>query len=220
VKPDRSPLPFVIARLARDSKPVTPLPSPLARWGVWTLKAAAAAAIVTILLGLRPDLALYLRTPRFIVAAIFTSLLALTAAGIAFMLSVPGALQSRIARVVPLIAVIAWAALIWMRMTAIGDPIAEIVATPRHPGCVALILIVGALPGIWLFDMLRRAAPLETRWTGMFAALGALAFGALGTQFICPIDAPGHQLLWHFVPVIVLTFVGLALGAGTFRRLP
>jgi len=94
-----------------------------------------------------------------------------------------------------------------------------------------LILTISALPGIWLFDMLRRAAPLEARYTGVFAALGALACGALGTQFVCPIDAPGRQLLWHFVPVIVLASLGLAMGARlsrwrrttsaeTFRRLP
>jgi hypothetical protein len=231
VKPERAPLPLVIARLARDGVPVTPLPSPLARWWAWTLRAAATAAVVTIMLGVRPDLALRLREARFLLAATFTGMLALTAAGHAFMLSVPGASPRRVVRVLPLIAAIAWGTLLWIRMTMLGDPIAEIVATPRHPVCIVLILTISALPGIWLFDMLRRAAPLETRWTGVLAALGALACGALGTQFVCPIDAPGHQLLWHFVPVIVLTSMGLAIGArlsrwrrpttaGTFHRLP
>jgi hypothetical protein len=231
VKPERAPLSVVIARLARDGVPVTPLPSPLARWGLWALKAAAAAGIVTIVIGVRPDLALHVREARFVLAATFTSLLALTAAGNAFVLSVPGASLNRAARVIPPIAAIAWGILLWLRMSAIGDPFAEIVATPRHPACVLFILTISALPGIWLFDMLRRAAPLEARWTGVFAALAALGCGALGTQFVCPIDAPGHQLLWHFVPVIVLTSLGLALAtrlarwrrttsSGTFRRLP
>jgi hypothetical protein len=231
VKPERTPLSLVIARLARDGVPVTPLPSPLARWWAWTLKAAIAAAIVTVVLGLRPDLALRLREARFLLAATFTGTLALTAAGNAIMLSVPGASNRRATRVVPLIAAIAWGSLLWIRMTGLGDPLAEIVATPRHPVCILLILTISALPAIWLFDTLRRAAPLEARWTGVFAALGALACGALGTQFVCPIDAPGHQLLWHFVPVIVLTSLGLAIGArlsrwrrmtsaGTFHRFP
>lgn len=231
MKPERAPLPVLIARLARDGVPVTPLPSPLARWRVWTLKAAVAGAIVTIVLGLRPDLALRVREARFILAAAFTGMLALTAAANAFRLSVPGASPGRAARVMPLIAAIAWASLLWIRMSASGDPLAQIAATPPHPVCILLILTINALPGIWLFNMLRRAAPLEVRWTGVFAALGALACGALGTQFVCPIDAPEHQLLWHFVPVVVLTSLGLALGArlsrwrrttssGTFPRLP
>ena len=219
MKPERAPLPVVIARLARDGTPVVPLPSPLARWAQWTLMAALAAAIVTILFGVRYDLAFHLRDVRFILAATFTGLLALTAAADAFLLSVPGVSPGRVARTMPLIAAIAWGALLWTRLMATGDPVAAIVATPRHPGCVVLILSISALPGIWLFRMLRQAAPLETRWTSLCAALGALACGALGTQFVCPIDAPGHQLLWHFVPVIVLTLVGVVLGAGTFRRL-
>jgi len=113
-----------VARLARDGVPVTPLPSPLARWWAWTLKAAIAAAIVTIVLGVRPDLALRVREPRFVLAATFTGLLALTATGNAFLLSVPGASTRRAMRLVPLIAAIAWAALLWIRMTAIGNPIA------------------------------------------------------------------------------------------------
>jgi hypothetical protein len=220
VKPERSPLPDVIARLARDGTPVTPLPSPFARWGAWTLTATVVAAIVTILLGLRFDLALRVHEAPFILAAVATGILALTAAYGAFVLSVPGAPHDRVVRVVPLIAAIAWAAVLWSWMTAIGDPVAEIVATPSQPACVLLILSISALPGIWLFDRLRRAAPLALRWTGLLAALGALALGALGTQFVCHINTPGHQLLWHFIPVIVLSFAGLAIGAGTFRRLP
>jgi hypothetical protein len=216
VKPERSPLPLVIARLAKDATPVTPLPSPLARWGRWTLRAIAAGAIVTVLLGLRPDIAARAVDARFVVAALFTGGLALSAAAAAFILSVPGAAGGRVARVVPLMSAIAWATLLWTRLTAIGDPIAQIVATPWHPVCVLLILSVGGLPSLWLFAMLRRAAPLQTRWTGALAALAALALGALGTQFVCPIDAPGHQLLWHFGPVILLTTVGLLLGARLF----
>ncbi len=231
MKPERAPLPLVIARLARDAAPITPLPSPLARWGLWTLTSALAAAIVTIIVGVRPDLAARAHETRFVFSATFTGLLALPAAGNAFMLSVPGLSQRRIVRMVPLIAAIGWGTLLWLRMAAIGNPFVEIATTPRHPSCVVLILLISALPGIWLFEMLRRAAPLQARWAAVFAALGALACGALGTQFICPIDSPGHQLLWHFVPVVVLTFVGLALASrlsrwrhlsspGTFRHLP
>jgi hypothetical protein len=233
VTPERAPLPDVIAHLARDGRRVAPLPSPLARWRAWTLRAAIIATIVTLALGVRHDLPSRAHDTRFLLAATVTGLLALTAAGIAFMHSVPGALRgrSRVARVTPLIAAIAWAGLLWIRLAALGDPLTQIAATPRHPACVYLILTISALPGVLLFGMLRRAAPLDPYWTGMFAALGALALGALGTQFVCPIDAPGHHLLWHFVPVIVLTFVGLGLGshlsrwhrqtsAGTFRRLP
>lgn len=227
MKPERPPLPLVIAQLARDAAPVTPLPSPFARWATWTLKAVTAAAIVTILVGflprLRPAFAADVRDPRFLLAALLTGGLALTAAGAAFALSVPGVARDRLARVVPLLAAIAWATLLWTRLLAIGHPVAHIAAVPWHPVCVLLILTISALPGLWLFGMLRRAAPLQTLWTGALAALASLALGALGTQFICPIDDPAHHVVWHFTPVMVLTFLGLALGSRVFdwrRRAP
>jgi hypothetical protein len=221
VTPERPPLPRVIAQLARDATPVVPLPPPSVRWMSWALKAAAAAAIVTILLGLRPDVGARVHDPRFVAAALVTLALALTAAAGAFTLSVPDAGARRAVRAWPLLAVSAWATLLWLRLTASGEPVTQLAATPWHPACVLLILSVGALPGIWLFAMLRRAAPLQPLWTGALAALASLALGALGTQFVCPIDAPGHQLLWHFTPVVLITFVGLALGARLFdwRRL-
>lgn len=219
--PERSPLPLVIARLARDARPVAPLPSPSARWITWTLGAAVAAAIVTMLLGLRHDVTARLHDARFVAAAAVTFALALTAAAGAFVLSVPGAGARRVVRVVPLLAALAWGTLLWLRLSAAGAPVTQLAATPWHPVCVLLILSIGTLPGIWLFAMLRRAAPLQPLWTGALAALASLALGALGTQFVCPIDAPGHQLLWHFTPVVLITFIGLALGARLFdwRRL-
>jgi hypothetical protein len=234
VKRERPPLPLVIAQLARDAAPVEPLPSPLARWCAWTLSAIVAGVIVTILLGflprLRPVVAAPVHDPRFVLAALATGGLALLAAGAAFALSVPGAARGRFVRIVPWLAAIAWAAVLRTRLVAIGDPVAQIVTTPWHPVCVLLILTISALPGFWLFLMLRRAAPLQSLWTGALAALGTLALGALGTQFVCPIDAPAHHLVWHFSPVIVLSALGLVLGArvfdwrrrgaGTFRRLP
>jgi hypothetical protein len=234
VKPERPPLPLVIAQLARDAAPVTPLPSPIERWREWTLKAVIASSIVTILIGflprLRPVVEAHVREPGFVFAAFATCGLALIAAAAAFILSVPGAACGRAARVAPLLAAMAWAAVLWTRLVTLGDPVARIVATPWHPVCVLLILSIGALPGIWLFNLLRHAAPLQTSWTGALAALAALALGALGTQFICPIDAPEHHWVWHFSPVVLLTLVGLPLGAhafqwrrrttGTFRPLP
>lgn len=217
MKPEPAPLPLLIARLARDGAPVAPLPSPLVRWSVWTLKAAAAAAIVTLLVGVRPNLGVHVQEARFVLAVILTGTLALTAAANALRLSVPGVSLGRIARLMPLIAIVAWAALSWIRLMAIGNPMTQIAATHPHPTCALLIVAISALPGLWLFALLRRAAPLETRWTAAYAALGAFACGALGTQFICPIDAPGHLLLWHVLPVVGLTVVAFAVGPRLSR---
>jgi hypothetical protein len=49
-----------------------------------------------------------------------------------------------------------------------------------------------------------------------FAGLASLAVGALGAQFVCSNDAAGHQLLWHFTPVVLLTVASIAVGSSLF----
>lgn len=215
--PERPPLPLVIAELARDVPPVTPLPSLWTRYMMWTAKAVVAGAIVTLLCGLRPDLGTRLQETAFLVPVLTTLGLALCAAAGAFVLSVPGVERWHAARWPALAAAIGWGAWLWTRLLAAGDPVDQLTATPPHPACVLLILGVSALPGLSLFTMLRHAAPLQTRWTGVLAALASLALGAVGTQCICPIDAPAHHVLWHFAPVVVLSVGGLALGAHLFN---
>ena len=73
------------------------------------------------------------------------------------------------------------------------------------------------MPGIALFMMVRRAAPLRAAWAGLLAVLATAAVGVLGANVICPNDRPLHMLLWHVAPLMLFAAIGAALGTWLLR---
>jgi hypothetical protein len=94
-----------------------------------------------------------------------------------------------------------------------GSSLSRIAAFPVHVGCVAQIVALSLIPGLALFTMLRRAAPLRLSWSAGLASLAAFAAAAAGTQFLCPINDPAHLLVGHAVPVAALALAGALIGS-------
>lgn len=211
----------LIVELARKASPVTPLASPSVRFARWAVVMSGLAAVGVFLWGPRADLAAALRQPAYASRLIITLLTALLAGAAAFVLSVPGAERSRAQRMLPFVAVSAWAVLLAVLLVGGGDPVARVMAFPVNWPCGFKILSFSLIPAVVLFTLLRRAAPLQLVWSAALAALTASALGAVATQFICPVDDPAHQLVGHVAPVVVLAMTGTALGYRSldwFRR--
>ncbi len=83
--------------------------------------------------------------------------------------------------------------------------------------CVYKTTSVATVPGVVLFLMVRRAAPMRAAWAGLLAILATAAVGVLGANIICPNDRPWHMLLWHVVPLMLFAALGAALGAWLLR---
>ena len=81
--------------------------------------------------------------------------------------------------------------------------------------CVYKTASVALVPGVALFVLVRRAAPLHAAWAGLLAILATAAVGVLGANVICPIDRPLHLFLWHVAPLVV-AFAALGAGLGTW----
>jgi len=208
----------LIVELARTASPVTPLAPPFVRFVRWAAVMFVVAAVGVFVLGPRPDIADALGQPAYIARLLATLLTALLAAIAAFVLSVPGAERTKAQRIVPFVAVCAWAALLGTLLIAGGDPVARVIAFPVNWPCPYKILGFSLVPGFALFALLRRAAPLEPMWSASLAALAATAFGAVATQLICPVDDPAHQIVGHVLPVIVLAMAGTAIGFRALDR--
>lgn len=103
-------------------------------------------------------------------------------------------------------------ALLWV--TAIGYSFvsAQSIVGGIGLNCIRDIVVLGLLPGALLFFMIKKAAPLGLGKVGAFAALSVAALGAVGTQFICTNDDPLHALIWHYVPVLLLGWLGVVIG--------
>jgi len=209
----------LIDRLVRDATPVRPLASPAVRLARWALVSASCLAAGVALAHLRRDIGQAMWTAWFLMQAGLLIGTALLAAAAALLTGVPGAQHGVAARVLPLGVIGAWAG--WL--------ISIIATRPDHarvwwptvaPHCAMNVTLLGLVPGLLLWSLVRRGAPLRPAWAGLLAMLTAAAVGAFGTQLLCPNDDAAHLLVWHFGAVAVLTVAGIALGRQFLRWVP
>jgi hypothetical protein len=207
----------VIRQLAAEAKPVRPLRPIAVRVAGWFVIAALSLAIVMLLMGVRRELGDAADRTDFAIEATLLLLTALSAVIGALLVSIPGAGEPRRVRWLPL--GLAAACL----MLAAGE-LAYAAVTGAPTGrltfawhCVYKTTSVAIVPGIALFVMVRRGAPLRSAWAGLLAVLATAAIGVLGANIICPNDRPLHMLLWHVLPLVIFAGFGAALGRWLLR---
>jgi hypothetical protein len=202
----------LIVELARTAGPVRPLPSPSVRLARWAATMVPLTAVAAIVVGLRADVVTVMFQPVFLGIAVVTLGTALLAAASALILSIPGAERSILQRVIPLVGGGLWVVALSVLLTTGGEALERLLRFPLHWACVIEIAALSVLPGLVLFAMVRRAAPLRRAWSGALATLAAVGISATATQFICPLDDPAHQLVGHVLPVAALSVLGAFVG--------
>ena len=205
----------LIDSLVRDLEPVSPLPLPAVRLWRWAAGSVALVAATVAVLGRRGDFATAVFTQPFLAHALFLILAAVSSAGAALALAIPGEPLRAWRRVAPPLALAAWVA--WL-----AGELMPFAATGGAPwpaagwGCVAKAFAIGVTPGLLMAVMVGRAAPGDVRGTVTFAALAAAAVVALGVELTCPLDGAMHLLLWHAGPVMVVVLLAALFGRATF----
>ncbi|MGX6571273.1 NrsF family protein [Cupriavidus necator] len=195
----------LIDSLVADATPVRRLHRPSVRVACWLLLAALLLALVALVHGVRPDLALKLQQPVYVTnvaAAIVTGILAAAAA---FIASVPG--RSRRWLLLPLPSLAVWVGTIgydcltnWVEIGPEGMSPGE---TAR---CFATLVVVSTPLSIALTAMLRYVARLSPAPVAMCAGLAVAAMAATSLLLIHPLDASVMVLLWNLG--VALLFVG------------
>jgi hypothetical protein len=202
----------LIVQLAHGVAPVRPLPPPAVRLVRWFVFVLLFAALGVLLLQPRADVTTALRAPIYVTRELTTLATAGLAAACALVLSVPGAEPSSRRRMWPLVGGVSWVVVLTVVLIQGGDAASRLGAFPVNPRCIYQIVGLSIVPGVTLFAMLRRAAPLHLMSTAALASLAAITFGAAATQLLCPVDDPAHQLVGHVLPVALLTVLGAILG--------
>lgn len=201
----------LIHELAKQGQPVKRVGPPIARFFRWAAVAVLCVAVGVAVFGFRADLEYTSRSPMFLLQAALTLALGALSGLSAFILSVPDKAKPWL-NIVPGTTLLLWLVVL-VRALLSG----ENVQAGLGVACVRDILALGLPPGVLLYLMLKKAAPLNVGRVGVLAALGVAALGALGTQFICRNDDPLHILVWHYVPVLVLGGIGILLGRLLLR---
>ncbi|WP_137156324.1 DUF1109 domain-containing protein [Rhizobium sp. FKL33] len=205
----------LIALMAKDAKSVKPLGPAFSGW--LALGAAASALLLIATIGLRPDLAAMIATPRVAFKIALTLLLAFSAILLARRIGEPGASLR------PAFTLIGIAGL-----ALVGGVVAELAALPRQNWmtsligrnsnyCLIAIPTLSLMPLAGLMLALRRGAPGHPALAGAGAGLAAGAAAAAIYAWHCPDDSPLFVACWYMLSILTVTLAGSLIGARALR---
>lgn len=201
----------LVKTLAANVAPVTPLPSPHIRMLIWLSISVAYAALVVMLVGLRPDIEVKLSDPRFVLEITAAFMVSMLAAAAAFCAECPG--RPLWERFVPVPAIVLWLASLgggcWQAWIQNGPTGLTIVPDLL---CFPSIMLVGIVPGILILAMIRRGAPIAPITTVFLAMLAVGALGAAALRLFHTQDASIMVLVWQFGSVAMLAALGGLFG--------
>jgi hypothetical protein len=200
----------LIRELAAQVHPVRPVRRPLARFGAWAIVTVVWIAAAVTAIGVRSDYASGWHVTAFARDLALPLALGLVAPILAFVASVPG-YSGRWWQLVPVALVASWLVVVVIGLWG-GD--GHVGAGVR---CIRNLIAFSFPPGLLLYFMLRRAAPLDQGPVGMLAAVGIAALAHVGTRFVCHNDGAVHVLAWHCSFVLLLAGFGGLLGRALFR---
>ncbi|WP_018261001.1 NrsF family protein [Methylobacterium sp. WSM2598] len=193
---------ILVEALARDLRPVRPLPSPLRRGLAWCA-AALGLALLTLPFVDVQALRLRMGVPDLALAALGAVLTAAAAAFAAFCTSVPG--RSPRWALLPLPP-----AALWLAASGLGclrawiAPGTDLPDAGEMRGCAVFLVAVSLPLSLLLAAMLRRACPLRPVLTAALAGLAAAAAAAAILVLFHPHDATGTDLAVHAATVAVV----------------
>ena len=153
----------------------------------------------------------YDRFPAFARDLVLPSALALASLMAAFAASIPGAHGRRWALIA------AGALLAWLLVVVAAALEGDHGHVGTGVGCLRNLAVFSLPPGLLLYLMLGRAAPLDRGTVGTLASMGTSALAHVGTRFVCHNDGALHVLVWHFSFVLLLSGIGILLGRALFR---
>lgn len=202
---------FLIEKLSQSNRPVHQLSPPLVRLARWVGVSLFCVGVGVSLFGVRTDIEVVIHQFGFNFQVLSSLGLALLSALSAFILSVPDKEKNWVSAL-PLATLVLW--LVSISLSFYG---VESVKGGIGLSCIRDIVVLALVPSIFLFVMLKKAAPLQRGRVGVFAGLSVGALGALGTQFICHNDDPLHVIMWHYVPVFTIGILGFWFGKFLLR---
>ena len=196
-----------------------PLPHPMKQALFWIIGTLVYLAAFSVYKGFRVDIAVKFAEPLYIAELVFMSLTAISAAWAALCLSRPDCYQMPWIKYVPFDFLVLWAAVAFLGSESLnGAHIFHTVALCQFD-CPWNIFLFSLPPGIALFFLIRKGAPIQLYWAGSMATLSVTAFGYLSMRLVEMNDNPAHLLVWHALPVMVMSIAGILAGKYTLRWL-
>jgi len=199
----------LINELAQDTAVVKPARHPAVLSIEWILAAAFYLATALIFFGYRPDLTAKLQETWFLAEIVVLVAIFLTTTLSAALLSFPDMHQMPRFTLIPAISFSIFTMVMLFALQADKPPSPP----PDHSFiCTMSITLFAILPAIWTFYVMRKLASTHHYRAGSIALLAAFSVGALWLRFYEQNDSILHVIEWHYLPMIVVSFIGMWMG--------
>jgi len=203
--------PDLIESLAANVTPVRRLRPPLARATLWLSFTAAILVLLAVSLGPRPDLVQRLQQPTFVIGIAASLATGVLAAVAAFLVSLPD--RSRSWLLLPVPALVVWFSTIgygcltdWVDVGPSGLRMGEAAR------CFATLLLTSVPLSLFMFVMLRHAAPLRPTPVALTGSLAVAGMTASALSLFHAFDATVMILMWNLGSAAMLVGLGALLG--------
>lgn len=199
----------LIKALASQSKGAAAPLSTVWRWAAG-VSIAIAAFVFFALLGLRPDIASALETPRFLFKFLVAVALAASAFICVSVLSRPGENRRNAILGLAIAPALITAAVAAELFALPSDAWATAMIGKNSMACLAHITIIGLGPLAVFLLTLRYSAPVNPSLAG--AAAGLLSGGIAASVYAanCTDDSPLFVAVWYTIAIAILAILGAA----------
>lgn len=201
----------LIDTLVDSATPVRRLAPPLRRTCTWLALAAVILALLCVAHGVRPDLAVRMKQPVFVVSMFGALATAVLAAFASFKLSLPD--PPRWWLLLPLPGFAVWVSTIgygrltdWISMSPDGIRMGEAAR------CFATLLMTSIPLSAAMLIMLRYAAPLRPTIVSAVGGLAVAAMTSFALSLLHNLDATIMILIWNLGMAVLIAGMASALG--------
>jgi hypothetical protein len=179
--------------------------------------AVGAAILFAVMLGMRPDVATAITSPRFLFKFVITLSLLASALGLIWNLARPGAIPvGWLLAFAAVPALLAIASVVEMLTVPAADWGHRLMGSNAFM-CVILIPMLSAIPFATLLLALRQGAPSHPMLAGAVAGLVAAGIGATLYGTHCPDDSPFFVATWYVIASAFMALLGGAIGERFLR---
>lgn len=84
-------------------------------------------------------------------------------------------------------------------------------------GRIKRIALISLLPTLLMVYMMRRARPVHASLVGFSSFMAISSLSVTGCKLSCPIDSLYINLVWHYLPIIVISVLGYIIGRYLYK---
>jgi hypothetical protein len=168
--------------------------------------------------GFRPDLAMQLTRPLFMVELLLLAAMLVSSSIASVYAMLPDGAQRKTLMRLPYLFSGGMLALVIFQLFLPQDArmVMSDAASHTHE-CTQYIALSSILPAILIFGLLRKGASVMPMQAGLLAVIAAVSVGAITLRLAEANDEIMHLLTWHYLPSIFFASLGALLGRTLLR---